>query len=425
MKLPRILPLGILVALCACSHPQSDTEYPSGQLPSRIERTADVMNVKGAHIFLLDDYDFEQMTKDNKGPSVPGGCSEVRKGNYVVRNLDWYQLDEPVYIMRVGKTDKHLASIQVCGLDDKLTHESDIMHLTERDLNLKVGNAMDGMNSAGLYVGINVCPFGEMSDTEGDGAIQYEAVEGGVNADKRPLSISYLLRLLLDQATSIEEAKKIIVGTSWTDCDFMQKAGFQLHWLVGTKDASFVCEFIDSKPVFIDAASPNSADPGNIMTNFSNYLFMKGKYQNHGAGYERYEVLKSRYADSEGIEGAKDLARSVFYSKTYSLPISDPQFFWSEWPSDLAPAPIAMTWKDESKRQGAAWENFLTSFEQESKNWDWRQLGYDKRGDNFRGAWYTTHSSIWNLEEKSLVLDIEEQNLFKISVDFDGHLQAE
>lgn len=413
----------VMMASCKTGTSTGLTNFPSGNLPSVIECDTTLMGVKGVHLICIDDYSFEQMVARNTGDLMVGGCSEVRKGNFVARNLDWYQLDEPVYIIRIGETDKHLASMAVCALDANLTHESDITGLDAETINLMVSNATDGMNSAGVYMGINVCPGGEMSENGGDGAISYSAVAGGVNADKPALQTNYVLRMVLDHATSVEEAKKIILGTNWKDSELMAKGGFQMHWMIADMNSTCVCEFIDGKPVFIDAAGTDVPDYGNIMTNFSNCLMKNhGTYQNHGAGYERFNILKDNYAKCQGLEGAIALARSVFFSRAYTLPLGDPEYFWSDWGGDDVSARTAVTWADEANRNGEEWTAFLAKREDFLKKWNWRELGYDIEGEGSRGAWYTTHSSIWNIQEKSLLLDIEEQDQFCIAVGFDGKL---
>jgi len=417
-----------LLAFASCTNnggnENSDTHFASGEMPSldKVIVKQNLAGIKGAHIVTLDDYNFEKMVEKyvSLPPEQAAGCSEVRKGDFVSRNLDWYQIDEPVYLMRVEENDKHLASLAVCALNKAYTHDTPIDSLSAEDYNLMMAYSADGMNSAGVYIGVNVVPFGEMSEKGEQGIVDYKAPEGSINANKPALQTGFVVRLVLDHAKSLEEAKAIIEGTNWKDNPVMNKGGFQLHWLVATEKGSFVCEFVDNKPVFIDAESTTSPDYGNIMTNFSNYLMKNGKMQHHGAGYERWNALSNYYEKAEGVEGAKEFARVVFFSKSYSVPYTDPDYFWTEWASNDISAETAITWKDEKNRTGEQWEQFLKDYERLTKSYDWRKLGYDQYGENFRGAWYTTHSSVWNLKDKSIVLDIEEQDLFKIVLNFDG-----
>ena len=414
-----------MLTLNSCSDAEKVPHFSSGKIPTTVKANLNLKGVKGAHLFVLDDYNFEQMVEDRTGQALyPAGCSQARKGNFVSRNLDWYQLDESVYMVSVPTTGKHLGSLTVGALNSNYTHDSDMSQLTNQEANLLMAYATDGMNTAGVYIGVNVCPYDEMKESSATGAIDYQAPAGSVNADKPQLTLNFLCRLVLDNAKSMQDVKDIIQGTNWKDVESMTGAGFQLHWLIATKDASCVCEFIDGKPVFIDAENLSSPGYGTIMTNFSNYLNAKGVIQSHGAGYERFETLKSAYDKAEGLEGAKDLCRAVYYSRAYSESMDSQDFFWTEWCSNDIPSTKLREWKENPEaRTGDQWELFRQQYDSAVKKYDWRVLGYDHYGNDFRGSWYTTHSSVWNLAEKNLTLDIEEQNKFAITVTLDGQVK--
>lgn len=399
-----------------------DNEYASGNLPSALGVSQNVGGIKGLSCIIIDDYDFNTMVK-NRMDSAPGaagaGCSEVRKGNFVTRNLDWFQYDQATYLMAVGHTETHLASLTVCSLNDKFTHDFNCDNITKEEANNFMASATDGMNEKGVYIGVNVVPFGQMSTDGGKGEVNYTPKEGE-NKGKMPLYTCFLVRLVLDQAQNLADAERIIRETPWKDTPFLTAGGFQAHWLVATTEGSFVCEFVDGEPTFTYAASPNSADYGNIMTNFSNYLMAKnGTVQSHGSGFERFNLLKSNYDNAT----PEEFARLVFYSKMYAEDYNTPNYFWTEWASDHYPAAQLMTWRDDaSTRTGELWNEFVSSYKKACANYDWRILGYDI--DRSRGSWYTSHSSIWDLANKTLVLDIEEQNKFQVKFNLDGKFET-
>lgn len=406
--------LGGLLVSC------NNTEYVSGNMPSSIQTFTKVGGIDGLSCMILDDYDFNEMVRYKMGADVQASgaaCSEVRKGNFVTRNLDWYQFDQATYLMAVGHTKKHLASLTVCSLDDKFTHTYDCTNISAVDANHFMACSTDGMNENGVYIGVNVVPYGQMSTTGGTGAVDYRPKKGE-NKNKPQLYTSLLVRLVLDHAKDLKDAERLIRATPWKDTPMLTKAGLQAHWLVATTEGSFVCEFIDGEPTFTYSASPVSADYGNIMTNFSNYLMAnKGTIQSHGAGYERFNVLKSHY-DSASPE---EFARLVFYSKMYSVNYDDPDYFWTEWATDEYPAAQLMTWRDNpSTRTGELWDKYVAAYNAARKTYDWRVLGYDY--NHTRGAWYTSHSSVWDLASKTLVLDIEEQDQFAVKFNLDGTL---
>ena len=393
----------------SCSE-KADNGYLSGNMPSKISTEVNVAGVKDLCFIDIDDYDFNEMVayrlaklNTNDGAA----CSEVRVGNSVVRNLDWFEYDQTTYVIRVGHSDKHQASIFVCGMNDDLKHGVTELNLTPEEANHLCSTTHDGMNESGVYVGVNVVPYGQMTTGEGKGDIDYIPTEG-VNAGKEQLMTSCVTRLILDQATDLKSAEELIKGTGWFDVPYLVAGGFQTHWLVATKEGSFVCEFIDGKPEFIYADSTNEPSYGTIMTNFSNFLAQKGITQSHGAGYERFNTLKKNYSTLT----PKELAESVFYSQMYYKDYNDPDFMWTELASDKFTAQQLMEWRDNAEsRKGELWESFLEDYEAHKLTYDWRTLGYDV--DRTRGAWFTSHSSVWDLDSCSLVLDIEERDEFQ------------
>lgn len=406
-----IIALSISTLFVSC-----DKNDDSGNFPKSISTELNVCGVKDLTLFTIDDYNFDEMVdwsmKNNA--QTAGACSEIRTGNYVVRNLDWFQYDQATYIVAVKRNKNHKASLSVCGMNDNVKHHFNNTKLTAKEANHLLAYTLDGMNEAGVYAGVNVVPFGQMTTTNSNGVVNYKPTEGE-NKDKEPLSTSYLLRLILDNADNLTDAERLIKETPWSDSDVMNKAGFQVHWLICTEEGSFVCEFIDSKPTITYSNSTTSPDYGNVMTNFSNYLMNNGgNVQSHGAGYERWNTLARNYnADP------KDLARMVFYSRMYSTDYNDPNYFWSEWATDEYPAQLLIEWRDNPQsRTGEKWENWVAYYNECKAKYDWRTQGWDN--DHSRGSWFTGHSSIWDLKNKSLVLDIEEQDKFAAKINFDG-----
>lgn len=419
---------GMMVALAslnACKGGEAAddvTKFKSGCMPTEIKVVDDYQGLKDLHYVEIDDYCFDSVVVDVDRASKAAeaaACSEVRKGDFVARNLDWYQHPIPTYVMKVAHSDAHYASLSVCGNNYEMKRDTTWQGISQLQANKLMRYTQDGVNEHGLYVGVNVVPFGQMSvdASKVSGLVDYDAPEDGVNAKKPKIKTSLLTRLLLDSAKDLKEAKEIIQGTNWADLSTMPKSGFQLHWLVADATGSFVCEFVDGKPVFVDAASTTTPDYGNIMTNFSNYLMSeKGMMQSRGSGYERWNMLKSMYDSAEGLEGAKNCAKAVFYSKMYSEEYDKvPNFFFTEYYADDKPSGVLLKFKDPAERSAnkAVWDKFLEAYapyHTADSIWNWRKhgLGFDRK------YWFTTHSSIWNLKEKSLVLDLEEQGEFKV-----------
>jgi len=377
-----------------------------------LESQNNVNDIHGLHYLHINDYSLDELADTIAQEDAPAAmCSELRRGDYVVRNLDWFQVDQATYLVRLDATDDRLASLQVCGMQDFIKHDTDVSKLDRAQLLRAIGGTFDGMNSAGVYIGANVVPYGQMT-TDGSVGGDIDYVPEGASGDVRQYSTGLLTRVILDKATSLESAKQLILSNGWKDYAKLVKGGFQAHWLIATEEGSFVCEFVDGKPQFVDAESPKTVGLGNIMTNFSNYLYStQGTIQSHGSGYERYELVKSQYDSLETLDDFKRMANLLFYSRMYSEDYNTPYYFWTEWSGEFeGGAEEVMSWKDSTKRQGPDWEAFVKRYQEQAATYDWRTRGYAKPTDPW---WYTAHSSIWNLKTKTLTLDLEEQNLFK------------
>jgi len=384
---------------------------PKAEEMTILEAQNNVNGVRGLHYLRVNDYSFSELADIIGEEDLAAMCSELRCGDYVVRNLDWFQVDEATYVVELEGTADRLASMQVCGMQNFIKHDSDISTLDHEGLLRAIGGTMDGMNAAGVYIGANVVPYGQMTtDGSQGGAINY--LPEGAAEDAPQYSTGLLTRVILDHATSLDHAKQLILSTGWRDYTKLVKAAFQIHWLIATEEGSFVLEFVDGKPVFVDAESTTSADLGNIMTNFSNYLYNQGTVQSHGSGYERFEMVKDGFSGLQTLDDYKQMAGKLFYSRMYSEPYDAPYYFWTEWSAEFeGGAQQLMAWKnDPATRKGAQWDAFQESYKQQQDTYDWRTRGFAQPTDPW---WYTAHSSIWNLKTKTLVLDLEEQNLFK------------
>lgn len=394
--------------------------------PKQINITENIGGVKDVTFIEVDDYDFDSLVAIG-ATMAKGACSEARKGDYVMRNLDWNQYDQATYVVKVAAKEGRNASLAVCGMNDNVKHGKSLKGVDPALMNFMMASCLDGMNDKGVYIGVNVVPFQEMIENKSgeQDLLDYKAPEDSPYASRGPLLTAILNRYILDNATSLENARELIEGTSWYEMPANKAMGFKFHWLVATKEGSFVCEFIDDKPQFIFAESTTSCDYGNVMTNFSNYLMSKyQRLQKEGEGYERFEIIKSLYDKAEGIEGAKQMSEATFFSKAYTRDFNDPFFPWSDFASKKHEAKDLMALKDPSKRVkgNPTWDIFSEEYNGYLKIWNWREMGWDYNKE--RTSWFTAHSSIWNLAEKSVILDVEEQDLFKVKINFDGTIES-
>ncbi len=364
-----------------------------------------------------DDYDFKagvEIFEKRYGSIAPAACSEVRKGNFVGRNLDWYINSDLSAVIRVNAkgtpSDDNFytaryASIGMVGCmpefgTDKVSNTTDYLPIYE----LLPMATSDGINEKGVYIGVNVTATGETSmDTTKWKDHQWGLGAAFTNPESdKNLCVTYLVRTILDHASSVEDAIRIVKSINWYEpVNFPHQGETQsFHWLISDKTTSCILEFIDNAPVFVQTNDVNTPSLATIMTNFNNYLMQKGIIQDHGIGYERWDLLNSCYASTpETVEGMQGLMEKVWYSKSYTMSLDEPNYWTTENPNEYFTAsqmykhPEVL--KDEKYKEVVS--NNLAIFNDRAK-WHTPECG----------AWYSTHTSIYDLTTRSLTVKLHE-----------------
>lgn len=363
-----------------------------------------------------EDYDFVDGVKwyeEKFGIAAPG-CSEVRKGNFVGRNLDWNINTDLAAIIRVDRkgnpdTDdfftSRYASIGMVATApsfgiDKITNTTDYHPIYER----LPFTTSDGINENGVYVGVNVTATGETSmdrskwnhDRWGVGAANTNPL-----SDKR-FCVSYLTRVILDHAKSVEDAISIVKSISWYEpVNFPKEGATQaFHWFIADKTTNCVLEFVDNEPVVVKTNDVRNPSLATIMTNFNNYLWDKGIIQDHGMGYERYDLLADNYfLIDETAEDMEQLMEKVWYTKAYTMKFDEPYYWATDHVTDFFTAEKVYKHPEVLKD-----ERFRESVEKECAIFNDRSKWHTPKCE----AWYTTHTSVYDIEHKTLRVKLHE-----------------
>lgn len=206
--------------------------------------------------------------------SIDGGCSVFVKDNIFARNFDW--MDAPIMITKTYPEDGY-ASIATCNLSFLGFGEN--FNPTDSFMTSLLSLAsiyvpLDGLNEKGLCV----------SDLVIDTPLLINQDKG-----KTDLTITTLIRLLLDRASNVDEALMLI-----DNYDIHSSAGMMHHLAISDASGkSVVVEFYEDE-VYVTES--------NIVTNFyiSNAcpLYLTGSEQSK----ERYEILKANTKPFDAIK---------------------------------------------------------------------------------------------------------------------------
>lgn len=347
-----------------------------------------------------DDYDFvKSRTVFEKFLPQAAGCSEVRKGDFVGRNLDWYINRQASAVIKMNATEDHYASIGVIGCCPEFLNDFAASGEYGPIYEVLPMFTVDGLNENGVYVGVNVTATGETSydpSTWETGKWGHGAAFTNPEAEYT-YCVTYLVRVILDRAVSAANAKEIIESINWFEpVGFPEEGATQsFHWLICDRQTSIVLDFIDNKPVFTETSNSKRPSYATVMTNFSNALMFKaGTMQTSGAGYERWDILADNYDSAqESFEGMEQLMSNVWYSKSYTIPYDSHNFMITEYASPKYPAYYLYKHYEYTDDEFLVKEmdELRESFKDKSR---WHQ-------DDTK-FWYTTHTSVYSISRREM-----------------------
>lgn len=299
------------------------------------------------------------------------GCSSVKNGNYYGRNFDFIYNDVPEFVVKVNKTKTRHASIGVTTLSG-IHKDDDIISKHIDKLDLLPTFTLDGINDSGVICSDNVVPKKDVKPIT------------GTNPKGEDLHIAFIVRFVLDNASSADEAIELlkernIYGDLGED--------YNLHIMIADKDKTYVVEFIDNKMV-----AEEKKGNEQIMTNFYTNL---DYLTENSAGVERYKILQDNYDEGKTFNGMWNLMQKVKYSRSYLFDKD------KEWYSEFIPQSVMKNMTAETEKE------IQNQFDTIKKEY-WVARTYDKRSPSNHNFWFTTHNSIYDINKRKLRVTIQE-----------------
>ena len=330
-------------------------------------------------------------------------CSAVRNGNFYGRNLDLDYADVPEFVIKVAanESEGRYASIGLAA-SHTLKKSNEVDKVSEADLLALPNMTFDGINENGVAMNCNVAPAVDMDF----------ATLRSTNYGKPRIHAVAVVRYVLDHAESAAHGVELL-----KNMDIYGGYGtWGLHWMLSDEKETYIIECIDGELV-----ARNDTD--NIMTNFYvNYApntpyakhiartgqTVAGKtYEGfpiltpHACGVERYAILKEHYAEGgESAEGMARLMERVKYTQTYE---ADTKPFWyteyTEGNLTIASAPMDFK---------AVVQSSIDTYKLHDRN---------IQPNNF---WQTWHTAVYDLANRTLRLNIQEDYSRHFDFKLDG-----
>lgn len=410
------------------------------------------------------DYDFNAgraMVNDlhmgKKSTFFSGGCTEVRHGNQVGRNLDWNVNYEAAAVQWMPGTDsvqndtvarllqkiQRYRSVGMVGANSRFTYPYDPKDtkLTDTLVTILPLSMTDGINEKGVYIGVNVAPAGETSQNSenwhpgvwGNGAAytqKEKLIEQKRDTTENAMCVTYLTRIVLNYAETVDDAIEIVGKLNWfepyeykyfegkTDPVRVCQA---FHWLICDNSKSVVLEFIDNKPKTQYANDIRDIGLGSVMTNFSNCIYdplHQTMVQHGGSGYERYNTIIDYYKNLKNKDSFDmvELMHKFHYSKFYheyydevNQQNNNPELanykYRSEFAMPYNGLPAESLYPFLSSQ---VTKTFCDSLKSICEGWPSNMPACEIRQDTTKHYWYSTHTSIYDLNNHSFKVLIHE-----------------
>lgn len=324
-------------------------------------------------------------------------CSSMRKGNFFGRNLDWLYDDRPVFVVNRKATGGKFASIGLAGMVlDKATADADKY---AEMIDYLPFFTLDGINENGVVCNVNIIP----ANLKQERASERDTT--GTNPGKTDVPMICLVRRILDEAKSAEDAiYKIQNEYNIMRVEQGEFAYKEAHYMIADKDHTYVVEFINNEAVITESF----VDEKPIMTNF--YLdgfdgtieSLVDSAQTYAQGVERYMILAQKY---DGVKDADSMMRAMReVNFTHAYTNED-----DIWYSEFTGGNLTITSPSED------FANILSQ----------ARAAYARRSRFNPVTWQTVHTSVYDVENKTLKLSVqEEEKVYNFALETPGTYRA-
>lgn len=292
--------------------------------------------------------------------SFGGACSARRIGNALERNYDWFYDESATFVVSVSASDSRYASIGVASVGMRITADDLKARSWSRYWRCLPGATLDGINSCGVAAEINVViTNGSPWETRGG----------------RDINAVGAVRWVLDHATSAAAAASNLAMRVYIP-ESMKRHGYSAHFAVCDRNESWIVE--DGVAAIREKGVPA------VVTNFR----VLNPAEPYGTGYERYLTLTNTAVS----------ITSAWFRAAYGRPFSRPTEFAAPGVGTWHDTAALLSWAEANVPQGAP---------------DTLERG--------GGSWQTVHTSVYDLETKSLRVAVQETDeWYRFSLDEAG-----
>lgn len=315
----------------------------------------------------------EGIFNEVKSTEAKAACSSVRNGAFHGRNLDLFYNEGVEVVAHISASKDRFASVAVCGGNPDL--KAEVLEAADPAVMARIPfMSLDGINENHVAVNVNVVPAVD------------KPISTGTNPGARRIHMGTAPRYILNHAESAAHAVELLQGL-----DLFGGFGdeFGLHLMISDPKETYIVEIIDNKLQYYKGEREN---PNNIMTNL--YSTLLPEITPHAEGVERYGILQANYAEGCTEDGMVNLMKRVKYSQAY-VRTTDP--FWYSEGHGVFTEPDGTVL---DININTPHEVIMASIEDGFEAYE----RHERKGE----FWQTVNTSIYNLDEASLLLFVQE-----------------
>lgn len=315
------------------------------------------------------------------------GCTSFRKGNFFVRNFDWYYNSQVEFIIKLKPKNKYstLGVVSYPAITRDIVNDFTNYKILPFFL-------LDGINEKGVFCNINVVPGNEEGWIKTTGTTPTEEL-------REELCMLMIPRFVLDNFSSAQEAVNYLKEhTSIYAPSTKDMSDYECHFMIGDQSSLYVVEFVNNQLKIIESNN-------EIITNFRLFgteLNNDGTINYNtvspfGSGLERFNLIKNNWSSLEENEERLMRFASSNLKYTNSYLHSTSPFWYTEFVGQYSD--IKLTVKDAYEHP----ENFTNIIAIAINRYNTRV-----RGDN--NSWHTLHTSVYNITNKKLYICSQENS---------------
>lgn len=338
------------------------------------------------------DYEFGKKYAAEKF-TANGRCSVVQNGNYIGRNLDMLYDNSITAVIKVAADTNRYSSIGLVSGMSTLTRQLLTSWKYDDALRAAPFFVTDAINEKGLFAEINLLT---REESKGRTTGTTPAIEL-----KDKIAMPMLVRYIVDNYKSVDEAIAGIRDYVSVYASETKISDYEFHYFLADGAKSVILEFVNNELVVInvgenaypsvmvnfyaDGVTPNADSKITRNTSDDHTATNQNGVTTYGQGIERHNLAVSSLKPEMTESEMKALMRDLFYTKTYTLTSN-------KWYTELTGDKLTVTSPE---------ANFSDKFAEATE-------AYNNRDRNEPLTWQTIHSAIYDLENKSFMVCVQE-----------------